>query len=304
MRRWIRAVAVGVAMSMAAVASAAEPVCLLPLGDSITAGVEGGWRKPLVERLEQKYGLTVTTVGSVVDPALPAGRQAHEGHPGWRLDQLTTNLIGRNEAEVGPRGGYWLTGGHDTGREAIRPTVVTVMAGINDLNQMFVDPRGRPMSERSDEILSTLQSRMRALVGTLPADATLLLGGCTPYANGLLDERRTGATKENRERWAKEDGVSPEQELGVNHWVIAFNRWIRDAYVPELKRAGRKVEYVDVYAKFILPDGSVRGWSNQEPENSEGPAGYGDYGLHPNRFGYGLMAEAWAEAIAKHAGGK
>jgi hypothetical protein len=40
----------------------------------------------------------------------------------------------------------------------------------------------------------------------------------------------------------------------VNHQVILFNRWIRDTCVPELQKAGkRRVHYVDVYAKFILP---------------------------------------------------
>lgn len=284
MRRTI-SMAAAMMLAMATLATAAEPVVVLPLGDSITAGSEGGYRKPLVEKLASA-GLKVTTVGSVVDASLPAGQQAHEGHPGWRLTQLAEHLP------------EWIA----NGGTPMRPTVVTLMAGINDLNGMIEDPAGRAMSERSDEILSTLQTRLKRVVAILDEktpDAAILLGGCTPYANGMLKETQTGATDENRERWARADGVAPAQEMGVNHWVIAFNRWVRDVYVPELQKAGKKVAFADVYAPFILPDGSVRRWSNDEPEKTHGPAAFADYGLHPNTFGYGLIADAWASAIEK-----
>ena len=285
-----------IASMISTVAIAADPVVVLPLGDSITAGVDGGYRKLLMEKLAAFA--PATTVGSQIDHSLPPGQQAHEGHPGWRLDQIADNLIGPNKDD--PKGGYWLTGGHDTGREAIKPTAVLLMAGINDLNQMIDDKSGKSMSDRSDEILATLQTRLKRVVTTLTdtlPDSTIYLGGCIPYANGLLSDKQTGATPANRQLWATQDHVSSEQELGVNHWVLLFNRWLRDVYVPELQKAGKKVKFVDLYAPFILANGSVRGWSNQEPENSKGPAAYGDYGLHPNLFGYGLIAEAWAASV-------
>jgi lysophospholipase L1-like esterase len=277
-----------------------EPVSLLPLGDSITAGSAGGYRKPLAQKLADVYHCPVTTVGSQTDPSLPPGPQAHEGHPGWRIDQLTDNLLGVNAVDAGAHGGYWLMGGHGTGRAAVHPTYVTVMAGINDLNQMIGNDPQSPMSSRSEQIQQTLQQRMQKLVATLTdtlPDSTILLGGCIPYANGLLNDKLTGATQANRAAWAKQDDVNPMQELGVNHWVVAFNKWLASTYVPELQKQGKKVYYVDVYSKFILPDGTVRGWNNKEPENTNGPAAYADFGLHPNAFGYALMADAWAEAI-------
>jgi lysophospholipase L1-like esterase len=287
----------------AARATAAEPLVVMPLGDSITAGVDGGYRKPLMEKLAAAYHREATTVGSVIDASLPKGRQAHEGHPGWRLDQLADHLNGRTASD--DNAGYWLLGGHGTGRGPVRPTVVTLMAGINDINGMIDDGSGTPMSERADKIQATLQSRLKRVVDelhqTLP-DTTILLGGCTPYANGLLKETQTGATEANRKKWAIEDNVAEAQELGVNHFVLRFNRWVRDEYVPQLRQAGLKAHFVDVYAPFILPDGSVRGWNNQEPENSQGPAAFGDYGLHPNRYGYSLIADAWAKAIDEHVG--
>ncbi|HWB54306.1 MAG TPA: GDSL-type esterase/lipase family protein [Tepidisphaeraceae bacterium] len=284
---------------------AAGTISVMPLGDSITAGSNGGYRKPLAKKMDEVYHCPITAIGSQIDASLPPGEQAHEGHPGWRIDQLTDNLLGVNPVDSGAHGGYWLVGGHGTERQAVHPTFVTVMAGINDLNQMIGNDPNSPMSSRSDQILQTLEQRMRKLVGTLTntlPDSTILLGGCIPYANGLLNDKLTGATEANRIEWAKQDHATQAQELGVNHWVLMFNRWIRDSYVPELQKKGKKVYYVDVYSKFILPDGTVRGWNNREPQNSAGPAGYGDYGLHPNAFGYAQMADAWAAAIAKQLG--
>jgi lysophospholipase L1-like esterase len=299
--RWYFSAAILAIITAAGLALAAEPVSIMPLGDSITAGSAGGYRKALAQKLADVYHCPITTVGSQTDSSLPPGLQAHEGHGGWRIDQLTDNLLGVNAVDAGAHGGYWLTGGHGTGRAAVHPTIVAVMAGINDLNQMIGKDAQRPMSGRSDQILQTLQQRMQKLIGTLTdtlPDSTILLGGCIPYANGLLNDKLTGATRANRADWARQDDVNAMQELGVNHWVLMFNKWLAGTYVPELQKRGKKVYYVDVYSKFILPDGTVRGWNNKAPENTDGPAGYADFGLHPNAFGYGQMADAWAEAIA------
>ena len=293
-------VAVLLGLACGAVARAGPAVSVLPLGDSITAGtVPGGYRKPMVDQLVVD-GLTVTTVGTQLDPSLPAPQQPHEGHGGWRLDQLADNLLGVEAVDRSAHGGHWLDGGHGTGRGPVHPRFVTVMAGINDLNAMIGHDPADPMSHRSDAILHTLQTRMTTLVDTLTArlpNATLLLGGCIPYDNGLLNDRQTGATPAARQAWAAQDGVPPEQELGVNHWVILFDRWLRTTYVPQLRAAGKRVAYVDLYADFVLPDGRVRGWDNRPPQNTAGPAAYGDFGLHPNAFGYGLIGHTFADAI-------
>lgn len=300
--RWCFWSAIFAIMTSTGLASAGESVSVMPLGDSITAGSAGGYRKPLAQKLADDCHCSIITVGSQTDASLPPGQQAHEGHPGWRIDQLTDNLLGVNAVDAGANGGYWLNGGHGTGRAAVHPTFVTVMAGINDLNQMIGNDPQKPMSDRSDQILQTLQQRMQKLVGTLTdtlPNSTILLGGCIPYANGLLNDKFTGAASANRAAWARSDDVNPMQELGVNHWVLMFNKWLANTYVPELQKQGKKVYYVDVYSKFILPDGTVRGWNNKEPENTAGPSAYADFGLHPNAFGYAQMGDAWAAAIEK-----
>ena len=300
---WKRISALLVSLTLTATAVRADTqITVLPLGDSITAGSEGGYRKAMIRQLHDDHAVTVTTFGSQTDDNLPKGQSAHEGHPGWRIDQLNDNLVKPNPTDKSAHGGYWLFAGDGAKHEAIKPDFVTLMAGINDLNQMIGDDPESPMTARSDEILKTLQKRFIAITTTLTdtlPEATILMGGCIPYNNGLLNQKQTGANEDNRRAWGKQDGVNPEQEHGVNHWVIQFNKWIRDVYVPQLQKAGKKVVYVDVYAKFILPDGTVRGWSDKEPERTHGPAAYGDYGLHPNQFGYQLMGEAWTAAIVE-----
>jgi lysophospholipase L1-like esterase len=291
-------------LALAGVAHAGEPMTVMPLGDSITAGtVPGGYRGPMVERLARQYGLAVTTVGTQSDASLPAGQRAHEGHGGWRIDQLADNLLGVVAVDAGAHGGHWLDGGHSTGRGPVYPQFVTVMAGINDINQMIGKDPAHPMSDRSDAILATVEDRLTRLVTTLTAErpaATVLLGGCIPYDNGLLNDKLTGADPAHRAAWARADGVSEKQEMGVNHWVIGFNRWMRQTYVPRMRAAGKRVDYVDLYADFVLPDGSVRGWDNKPPQSTDGPAGYGDFGLHPNAFGYRLIGHTLADAIHAH----
>ena len=241
--RWFAWAAVGIGLAVATVARAGPPaaVSVMPLGDSITAGTApGGYRRPMVAKLADAYGLAVTTVGTQVDPAMgPADQQPHEGHGGWRIDQLSDNLLGVNAVDPSAHGGYWLRGGHGTGRGPIHPRFVTLMAGINDINQMIGKDKGNPMSGRSEAILKTVEDRLSKLVSTLTTelpDTTVLLGGCIPFNNGLLDEHLTGATAANRRAWATADGVSEKQESGVNHWVIGFDRWIRDTYVPQTAR--------------------------------------------------------------------
>lgn len=277
---------------------------LLPLGDSITDGnPSGGYRAKMMADLTAA-GHTVHLLGSqTMDPekAAPSLRAPHdglrhEGHGGWRIDQLDTHLDGNADVDASGHGGYFLTGGHGTGRKAIRPDFITLLAGINDVNQCFGSKE--KAAERMDEaeILALLQERMRSLITRLhelSPESEILLGTVLPYANGLLNEQATGATAEQCRAWAKQDGVSPAQQAGVNHFVIVFNRWLAGSFVPEMQDAGVPITLVDQYRNFILDDGSVRGWGPEAPD------GFGDYGLHPNPYGYGLMGETWARAIEK-----
>jgi len=77
-------------------ALAALTIRILPLGDSITYGsdVPGGYRLPLYQLLTNA-GFNVDFLGTQTNnsaPALPDPN--HEGHIGWRIDQIDSSILG------------------------------------------------------------------------------------------------------------------------------------------------------------------------------------------------------------------
>ena len=96
-------------------------ISVMPLGNSITAGVEfindkstcenGGYRTHLWEKTRAD-GLMIGFVGSHCDGPPHIGR-AHEGHPGWTTVQLLSNIE------------RWLG--------EYEPQVILLMTGTNDL---------------------------------------------------------------------------------------------------------------------------------------------------------------------------
>lgn len=276
---------------------------ILPLGDSITDGNQyGGYRARMLADLTAA-GHTVRLLGSqtmsddertAASLRPPYDGLRHEGHGGWRIDQLDASLDRATNIDAGGHGGHFLTGGHGTGRAEIHPDIVLLLAGINDVNQDFgaKEKAGKPMDAK--ELLPILQKRVTSIVDKLHAlrpRAHILLGTVIPYANGLLNAEITGATESRRRAWAEKDGVSPAQEAGVNHFVILYNRWLREEFVPQQRARGVKITLIDQYQNFILADGTVRGWG------PDAPNGYADFGLHPNQAGYDLMGATWAKAI-------
>src|ERR1700754_4804927 len=87
------ALAVGMVATGTARAESNGGVRIMPLGDSITDGltVPGGYRISLWPKLN-----TTTTkidfVGSLSNGPSQLGDHDHEGHSGWRIDQLDTNI--------------------------------------------------------------------------------------------------------------------------------------------------------------------------------------------------------------------
>ena len=70
-------------------------VRVMPLGDSITEGtqVPGGYRIGLWQRMASG-GYRVDFVGSQFNGPSGLGDHVHEGHPGWRIDQIDANITG------------------------------------------------------------------------------------------------------------------------------------------------------------------------------------------------------------------
>ena len=136
-------------LAMAATPAAAAGVRVMPLGDSITYGSKapGGYRLELWTRL-QRDGAAVDFVGSRQDGPASLGDRDHEGHSGWRIDEVADAVDG------------WLA--------QHQPEIVLLMIGTNDLLQDHaVASAPARLGALLDRITATLP-RGRVLVATLP----------------------------------------------------------------------------------------------------------------------------------------
>lgn len=110
-------------------------VRVMPLGDSITDGfnVPGGYRIDLWQSLVDG-GYTVDFVGSQSNGPASLGDRDHEGHSGWRIDQIDANIV------------PWL--------QQTNPRRVLLHIGTNDMVQ---NPDGAParLSALIDRITAT-----------------------------------------------------------------------------------------------------------------------------------------------------
>jgi lysophospholipase L1-like esterase len=130
----------------AADVAAAAPVRVMPLGDSITYGDKspGGYRVGLWQK-SVAGGYSVDFVGSRTDGPSTLPDRNHEGHPGWVISQIDSNIT------------TWL--------RAYNPQTILLHIGTND---MWRDPRGAPsrLSALVDHI-TTLAPNARVFVATI-----------------------------------------------------------------------------------------------------------------------------------------
>ncbi|MGJ6967767.1 lectin [Streptosporangium sp. G11] len=160
-RRWFSAalltvtmVALGaVVQTSVAGAESNGGVRVMPLGDSITEGtqVPGGYRIGLWQRLVSgRY--TVDFVGSQFNGPGNLGDHDHQGHPGWRIDQIDANITNWARTQ--------------------NPRTVLLHIGTNDILQNY-NVAGAPQR------LSTLIDRITA---TVP-DAEVFVATIIPLSN-------------------------------------------------------------------------------------------------------------------------
>ncbi|WP_061293092.1 lectin [Herbidospora cretacea] len=113
-------------------------VRVMPLGDSITEGtqVPGGYRIGLWQRLAAgRY--TIDFVGSQFNGPGSLGDHDHQGHPGWRIDQIDANITG------------WL--------RTQNPRTVLLHIGTNDVLQNYnVSSAPQRLSALVDKITATV----------------------------------------------------------------------------------------------------------------------------------------------------
>ncbi len=141
----------------------ATPVKIMPLGDSITLGwnyypgtsypAPGGYRTLLWQKLVQQDGKNIDFVGSLSSGPSTLGDKDHEGHSGWRIDQIRANV--------------------DIYMASAQPDVVLLAIGTNDILQNYDLPNA--------------PSRLQDLVGRICTDkpSTHIVVSTIPPRPGL-----------------------------------------------------------------------------------------------------------------------
>lgn len=152
-------VAAGLVLGGPAWAEENGGVRVMPLGDSITDGsdVPGGYRINLWQHMAAR-GYTVDFVGSEANGPGELGDRDHEGHPGWRIDELEAHIEG------------WLRNAN--------PRSILLHIGTNDMNQGYD--------------LANAPARLSALIDKIRAHAPLVelfVAQLTPEANPVWEER-------------------------------------------------------------------------------------------------------------------
>ncbi|MCG8926296.1 cellulose binding domain-containing protein [Lentzea sp. CC55] len=137
---------------------AAEPVRVMPLGDSITQGGSiGGYRLDLGAKLRAE-GRTVDFVGSLADGPGSLPDRDHEGHPGWTIAQIDAIVVNR--------------------LRTYNPRTILLHIGTNDMYGS--DPAGAPR-------------RLSALVDKITAQAP----GAEVFVSTIIPIRFADATVRN-----------------------------------------------------------------------------------------------------------
>jgi beta-glucanase (GH16 family) len=206
--------------------SAQAQITIMPMGDSITVGVDyytvtdGGYRDPLYHDLVAS-GISFTFVGVNNSDATPtltaAGQTYHNGYGGYQINDLLNNLAGVAAPAGGGDGnlgGYWLTGGGGTGRGPVTPNIILLQIGANDI--------------RLGASAATASANLQTLVTTihsLTPNTIILIAGTCPFANNP----------------------------GFNTIIQAYDSYIQNTLVPSLSYT----RYVDNYSPFLNADGSV-----------------------------------------------
>jgi lysophospholipase L1-like esterase len=132
---------------------------VMPLGDSITDGYNepGGYRINLWSSF-QAIALDAEFVGSLANGPPELGSRQHEGHTGWRIDQIADQASG------------WLS--------TYQPDLILLHIGTNDILQnYYLESIGDRLSNLLDQITDELP------------DSPVITAMITPLANPDLNEQ-------------------------------------------------------------------------------------------------------------------
>ena len=258
----------GVVARAGTAAPSGASVSIMPLGDSITYGetapeanTPGGYRGYLADDLASA-GLTWAYIGTSEENAplgADPGRYRHEGHPGYRIDQLAADLDG---PDPGANGGYWLTGAG--WRPPARPQVVVLHVGTNDIAQAY-DPAGRYPGRYDESDPAQRAEFVDHLVGRLQG----LLAKLAHIDRGVRFVLCT---------------IAPMGTTFPDPTAHAYDDAIRFRVVPWERARGARITLADVEAAFLAGPGGYHEY-------------VGPDGVHLTPLGYRTMADTVAPAV-------
>lgn len=182
------------------------PIRVMPVGDSITdgAGAPGGYRLPLYQLLTNA-GFNVDFVGTLTDNSAPGlADPDHEGHSGWRIDQIDSIIQGVFDKIEDPDVILLLIGtndygqGYDTAHATNRlETLVAHMAAYRPYAKIIVanllvrgEPYNTQIQTTFNPFLPGIVQRQRALGREVYFDD---LRSAVPLSD-LPDQLHPGAT--------------------------------------------------------------------------------------------------------------
>ena len=255
----------------------AQSVSIMPLGDSLTWGYDGGpdtpsylnnldtggYRSPLYSTLTSN-GISVNYVGvnnGNPSPILTAaGQTGSNGFNGYTINEIDGNLAGSVPSADGisNQGGYWLTGGGGTGRGPETANIILLQIGANDIGQGY-DPAftGTPGTESNAQFAADETQRLENLINDIiryEPNATLLVDGTSPLYNG------------------------------ANFTTLSYDYDNDVAALIGSTYKGSNVHYVNMFA--AINNGTIPGYELYESD-----------GVHLNTEGYAVMAQTWDDAI-------
>lgn len=130
------------------------------IGDSITEGVNGGYRCPLFNSLTA-LGYTVDMVGSLNDQYANCTDKDHDGHAGWSIGDIACQ---------GSNGG----GCVNTWVPTYKPDIITLMIGTNNVAWWLANTAVEVAAEH-DALITQIQGlapNAWIIVGTIPPESS------------------------------------------------------------------------------------------------------------------------------------
>jgi len=130
----------------------------MPLGDSITLGVNGGYRNNLYTGLQQN-NCGADFVGTQSDVNTRVADKDHEGHPGFTIGNIASSV------------NAWIT--------STQPSVILLMIGTND-TAWWTNEDGAEIGARHNALIDQLRAaRPNAwiFVASIPPQSSVLIHG-------------------------------------------------------------------------------------------------------------------------------